>query len=128
MKSFLDYLKEEPRAAGFVRYYALTQKKRLEDQRKYIEGKASEIQDFCNAGLQQEDIAQKINQIFIVFFYLAHIIKKQGEMESATLNAALTHFLAPTEINANLEKYPKPKDEPTSESKKSGTRKKENAQ
>jgi hypothetical protein len=124
MKSFLDYLKEEPRTAGFIRHYALTQKKRLEDQRKYIEGKASEIQDFCNAGLQQEDIAQKINQIFIVFFYLAHIIKKQGEISSATINAALTHFLAATEINANLENYPKPKEEPTKESKKPALKKK----
>lgn len=124
MKTFLQFLSEEPRAAGFVRYYALTQKKRLEDQRKYIEGKASEIQDFCNAGLQQEDIAQKLNQIFIVFFYLAHIVKKQGEISSAALNATLTHFLAPTEINASLENYPKPKEEPTVEGKKPATKKK----
>jgi len=124
MKSFLEYLKEEPRAAGFVRYYALTQKKRLEDQRKYIEGKASEIQDVCNAGLQQEDIKIKIDQIFIALFYFAHIIKKQGEISSATMNASLTHFLAPTEINANLEKYPKPKEETTSESKKPAFKKK----
>ena len=52
----------------------------------------------------------KMDQILLAFFYLAQTIRYEGELSAATINATLTHFLAPNEIHAKLEKYPKPED------------------
>lgn len=111
MKSFSHFLKEDQaQAAGFVRHYALTQKERHNLKRNAIEKNVTEIQDICNVGLQHDDLRAKMDQILLAFFYLAQTIRFEGELSAATINATLTHFLAPNEIHAKLEKYPKPED------------------
>ena len=111
MKSFSHFLKEDQaQAAGFVRHYALTQKERHNLKRNAIEKNVTEIQDICNVGLQHDDLGAKMDQILLAFFYLAQTIRYEGELSAATINATLTHFLAPNEIHAKLEKYPKPED------------------
>jgi len=111
MKSFAKFIKEDQaQAAGFVRHYALTQKERHNLKRNAIEKNVTEIQDICNVGLQHDDVKAKMDQILLAFFYLAQTIRFEGELSAATINATLTHFLAPNEIHAKLEKYPKPED------------------
>ena len=111
MKSFSHFLKEDQaQAAGFVRHYALTQKERHNLKKNAIEKNVTEIQDICNVGLQHDDLKAKMDQILLAFFYLAQTIRYESELSAATINATLTHFLAPNEIHAKLEKYPKPED------------------
>jgi hypothetical protein len=111
MKSFSHFLKEDQaQAAGFVRHYALTQKERHNLKKTAIERNVVQIQDICNVGLQHDDLRAKMDQILLAFFYLAQTIRYEGELSAATINATLTHFLAPNEIHAKLERYPKPDD------------------
>jgi len=111
MKSFAKFLKDDQaQAAGFVRHYALTQKERHNLKKTAIERNVVQIQDICNVGLQHDDLKAKMDQILLAFFYLAQTIRYEGELSVATINATLTHFLAPNEIHAKLEKYPKPEE------------------
>ena len=118
MKSFIEFLKEQPEPAGFVRHYALTQKERHQNEQKKIERHIKTIVEILNVGLQQDDIKAKVDQVILAMFYFAQMVRFQGEMSAATLNSALTNFLAPNHINAKLEKYPPPKKELSFESKK----------
>jgi hypothetical protein len=88
----------------------LTQKERHNLKRNAIEKNVTEIQDICNVGLQHDDVKAKMDQILLAFFYLAQTIRFEGELSAATINATLTHFLAPNEIHAKLDKYPKPEE------------------
>jgi len=110
MKSFLQFLEEEPRAAGFVRHYALTQKQRQKLEQEKVERHIKTIVDILNVGLQQDDLRAKVDQLILAMFYFAQMSRFHAEMSVSTLNSALTHFLAPNEIHSKLEKYLKPKE------------------
>lgn len=110
MKRFLQFLNEQHEPAGFVRHYALTQKERHTNEQQKIEGHIKQIVGILNVGLQQDEVKAKVDQLLLALFYFAQMVRFQGEMSAATLNSALTNFLAPSHINAKLEKYPKPKE------------------
>jgi hypothetical protein len=110
MKSFIQFLSEQQEPAGFVRHYALTQKERHTKEQQKIEGHIKQIVGILNVGLQQDDLRAKVDQLILAMFYFAQMVRFQGEMSAATLNSALTNFLSPNHINANLEKYPQPEE------------------
>lgn len=110
MKSFIQFLSEQNEPAGFVRHYALTQKERHTKEQQKIEGHIKQIVGILNVGLQQDEVKAKVDQLLLALFYFAQIVRFQGEMSAATLNSALTNFLAPSHINAKLEKYAKPQE------------------
>lgn len=110
MKSFIQFLSEQQEPAGFVRHYALTQKERHTKEQQKIEGHIKQIVGILNVGLQQDDLRAKVDQLILAMFYFAQMSRFHAEMSAATLNSALTNFLAPSHINAKLEKYTKPQE------------------